>query len=249
MKQSSTKVGVVIPVRNEEAGIALVLRDIPAEITPLVVVVDNGSTDATARIAGESGAVVLHEPVPGYGSVMSRGIGYFKDQPVDIVVFLDGDYSDYPQEMTKLIEPIITNQYDMVVSTRLNPLFDKTSLPAHVVFGNKLVVFLMNMFFRTSHTDLGPFRAIRYDRLMQLQMKDRDYGWTVEMQVKAKLSGLRVRELPVRYRQRTGQSKISGTIKGSVLAGYKMLYTLLKLRLISPDYSKSAQASNRNALL
>lgn len=231
MSQDTTAVGVVIPVRNEEASIALVLQDIPADINALVVVVDNGSTDATARIAQESGAVVLHEPVPGYGRVMSRGIDYFKERPVSIVVFLDGDYSDYPQEMVKLIEPIINNGYDMVVSTRLDPLYDKKSLPIHVVWGNKLVVFFMNLLFRTSYTDLGPFRAIRYDRLIQLHMEDPNYGWTVEMQTKAKLLGLKVKEYPVRYRQRIGQSKISGTIKGSILAGSKMLYTLLKLRL------------------
>lgn len=231
MCQDSAAVGVVIPVRNEAASIALVLQDIPADINALVVVVDNGSTDATARIAQESGAVVLHEQIPGYGRVMSRGIGYFKDHPVGIIVFLDGDYSDYPQEMPELIEPIIKHECDMVVSTRLNPFHVNKSLPVHVVWGNKLVVSLMNLLFRTSYTDLGPFRAIRYDRLMQLHMEDTNYGWTVEMQVKAKLLGLEVRELPVRYRERIGQSKISGTIKGSVLAGSKMLYTLLRLRL------------------
>lgn len=236
MSQPNTTVGVVIPVRDEAAAIALVLQDIPVEISALVVVVDNGSTDATARIAKESGAVVLHERTPGYGRAMSKGIGYFKGQPVDIIVFLDGDYSDYAQEMTKLIEPIINNDYDMVVSTRLNPLYVNTSLPVHVVWGNRLVVFMMNLLFRTSHTDLGPFRAIRYDCLVQLHMTDRDYGWTVEMQVKAKLLGLKVTEFPVRYRQRIGQSKISGTISGSVLAGSKMLYTLLKLRLIPAKY-------------
>lgn len=228
--------GVVIPVRDEEAAIASVLLEIPAEIAALIVVVDNGSTDATAHIAKESGAVVIHEQTPGYGRVMSKGLGYFKGRPVDIIVFLDGDHSDYPQEMAKLIEPIINDHYDMVVSTRLNPLYVKTSLPFHVVWGNKLVVFLMNLLFRTTHTDLGPFRAIRYDRLMQLHMKDKDYGWTVEMQVKAKLLGLKVREIPVRYRQRIGQSKISGTIRGSVFAGCKMLYTLLKLRLVPADH-------------
>lgn len=230
MNQSSTTVGVVIPVRNEEAGIGLVLRDIPADLSAVVVVVDNGSTDATASIARESGAVVLREEIPGYGRVVAKGVDYFREHAVDIVVFLDGDYSDYPQEMRGLIEPIIENQYDMIVSTRLNPLYDVASLPAHVVWGNKLVVFLMNRLFRTSHTDLGPFRAIRYDALMELGMEDRDYGWTVEMQVKAKLHGLEVREFPVRYRQRVGQSKISGTLKGSILAGSKMLYTLIRLR-------------------
>jgi glycosyltransferase involved in cell wall biosynthesis len=233
MSQNTTKVGVVIPARNEEESITLVLQNIPEEINATIVVVDNGSTDATSRIAQKSGAIVLYEAIPGYGRVMSKGIAYFKDRPVDIIVFLDGDYSDYPQEMTKLIEPIINNDYDMVVSSRLNPLYDKKSLPSHVVWGNKLVVLFMNLLFRTNYTDLGPFRAIRYQRLLQLQMQDQDYGWTVEMQTKAKLLDFKTMELPVRYRQRIGQSKISGTIKGSVLAGTKMLYTLIKLRFIT----------------
>lgn len=233
INRDAVTVGVIIPVRNEEASITKVLQDIPEEIKAVVVVVDNGSSDATVCFAQESGAVVLHEEIPGYGRVMAKGIQYFEDKPVDIIVFLDGDYSDYPREMTKLIEPIINNGIDLVVSTRLNPLYDKNSLPLHVVWGNRMVVFFMNLLFRTNHTDLGPFRAIRYDRLIQLQMQDLDYGWTVEMQTKAKLIGLKVEEVPVKYRQRIGQSKISGTIKGSILAGSKMLYTLIKLRLIS----------------
>lgn len=228
--QRAVTIGVIIPARNEEASIALVLQAIPKALNALIVVVDNGSRDETVRIAQEFGAIVLHEKIPGYGRVMTKGIGYFKDKPVDIIVFLDGDYSDYPEEMLKLVEPIINNDQDMVVSTRLDPLYDKKSLPLHVVWGNRLVVFFMNLLFRTSHTDLGPFRAIRYDSLIQLKMEDPDYGWTVEMQAKAKLLGLKVIEFPVKYRQRIGQSKISGTIKGSLLAGSKMFYTLIKLK-------------------
>ncbi|MBW1788199.1 MAG: glycosyltransferase family 2 protein, partial [Deltaproteobacteria bacterium] len=224
-----TSIGIVIPVRNEEDSIALVLQDIPTGLNALVVVVDNGSTDETSRVARANGAVVLNEEIPGYGRAMLRGIDYLRNHPVDIVVFLDGDYSDYPQAMEKLIEPITNNEYDLVVSTRLDPLYDRKSLSPHVIYGNKLVVFIMNLLFDTNYTDLGPFRAIRYESLVQLQMEDLDYGWTVEMQVKAKLRGLKAREFPVRYRIRVGQSKISGTIKGTVLAGSKMLYTLLKL--------------------
>ena len=235
---NTASVGVIIPVRNEEDSIALVLQDIPAGLNALIVVVDNGGTDRTSEIAQSKGAVVLNEKVPGYGRAMLKGINYISNHPVDIIVFLDGDYSDYPQVMDQLIEPITSNQYDMVVSTRLNPLYDKESLSAHVIYGNKLVVFCMNLLFRTRYTDLGPFRAIRYDRLNQLQMQDLDYGWTVEMQVKAKLQGLKVKEFPVRYRVRVGQSKISGTIKGTVLAGSKMLYTLLKLFLTRRQYSR-----------
>ena len=175
MNQETTNIGVIIPARNEEESISLVLQDIPAEINTITVVVDNGSTDTTSHVAQQAGAIVLYEPVPCYGRVMSKGIAYFKDQPVDIIVFLDGDYSDYPQEMTKLIEPIIKQDYDMVVSSRLNPLYNKSSLPTHVVWGNKLVVFFMNLLFRTHYTDLGPFRAIRYQRLLQLHMQDRDF--------------------------------------------------------------------------
>ncbi len=224
-----TSIGIVIPVRNEEDSIALVLQDIPTGLNALVVVVDNGSTDETSRVARANGAVVLNEEIPGYGRAMLRGIDYLRNHPVDIVVFLDGDYSDYPQAMEKLIEPITNDEYDLVVSTRLDPLYDRKSLSPHVIYGNKLVVFIMNLLFDTNYTDLGPFRAIRYESLVQLQMEDLDYGWTVEMQVKARLRGLKAREFPVRYRIRVGQSKISGTIKGTVLAGSKMLYTLLKL--------------------
>lgn len=232
----TASVGVLIPVRNEEDSIALVLQDIPAGLNALVVVIDNGSTDETSQIARANGAVVLNEEIPGYGRVMLKGIEYLRNHPVDIVVFLDGDYSDYPQAMEKLIEPITNDEYDLVVSTRLDPLYDRKSLSPHVIYGNKLVVFLMNLLFHTTYTDLGPFRAIRYKSLVQLQMEDLDYGWTVEMQVKAKLKGLKVKEFPVRYRMRVGQSKISGTIKGTVLAGSKMLYTLLKLYFTRRKY-------------
>lgn len=223
------KIGVVIPARNEAASIAKVLRDIPAVLAPLVVVVDNNSTDGTAQIAGEHGAVVLHEPKPGYGRVMLTGLRHFAEHPVDIVVFLDGDYSDYPEEMARLVEPIVSEGYDLVLSTRLNPHYDKESLPPHVVYGNKLVVFLMNLLCGSHYTDLGPFRAISNDALKKLDMRDPDYGWTVEMQAKACALGMRVKEIPVRYRRRIGRSKISGTIKGSVLAGGKMILTVLRL--------------------
>lgn len=227
------EVGVVIPAHNEEDSIALVLDAIPQEFISSVVMVDNNSTDRTAEIAREKGAVVLHEKLRGYGRVVQTGLRHFKDHPVDIVVFLDGDYSDYPEEMGRLIEPIVNQGYDMVLSTRLNPLYDKNSLSPHVIYGNKLVVFLTNLLFGTQYTDLGPFRAIRYDALELLGMEDNNYGWTVEMQAKACLHKLKVLEVPFRYRARIGTSKISGTIKGSVLAGSKMLYTVFRLYLRS----------------
>jgi len=229
----TTKIGVVIPARNEEGSVALVLDAIPRQFSSTVVLVDNNSTDKTAKVAQAHGAVVLQEKLPGYGRVAQTGLRYFKDHPVDIVVFLDGDFSDYPEEMGKLVEPIINHDYDMVLSTRINPLYDKNSLSPHVIYGNKLVVFLINRLFSTGYTDLGPFRAIRYDALKRLHMEDNNYGWTVEMQVKARLHGLKVKEVPVRYRARIGTSKISGTIRGSVLAGSKMLYTVFGLFLKS----------------
>lgn len=239
MPRSQT--AVIIPARNEEQSIELVLRDIPPNYRSLVIVVDNGSRDRTAEVAKRHGAVVLREPLPGYGNVMLSGLAYLATHPVNIVVFLDGDYSDYPEEMPRLVEPIQRGESDMVLSTRLNPLFDKEALPPHVVYGNRLCVFLTNIFFGTRYTDLGPFRAIRYDALMRLQMEDRNYGWTIEMQIKAKLHGLRTMEVPVRYRKRVGQSKISGTIRGSVLAGSKILYTIFRLFFAGRSIQKTAR--------
>jgi glycosyltransferase involved in cell wall biosynthesis len=236
-----SQIAVIIPARNEEQSIEQVLRDIPSIYRSLVVVVDNGSHDHTTDVAKGQGAIVLHEPLPGYGNVMLRGLAYLAKNPVNIVVFLDGDYSDYPEEMPRLVEPILRSESDMVLSTRLKPLFDKTALPPHVVYGNRLCVFLTNLFFGTRYTDLGPFRAIRYDALMRLQMEDRNYGWTVEMQIKAKLHGLRTMEVPVRYRKRVGQSKISGTIRGSVLAGSKILYTIFRLFIAGRRIQKTAR--------
>jgi glycosyltransferase involved in cell wall biosynthesis len=225
------KIGVIIPARNEEDSITHVLRDIPARLSARVVVVNNRSTDRTAEIARAQGAVVLDEDRPGYGRVMLTGLDHFARHPVDIVVFLDGDYSDYPDEMGRLVQPILEEGYDLVLSTRLNPLHDKESLGPHVIYGNKLVVFLMNLLCGSRYTDLGPFRAIRHDALRKLNMQDLNYGWTVEMQAKACRYGLKVKEVPFRYRKRIGKSKISGTIKGTVLAGSKMIYLVLKLCL------------------
>jgi glycosyltransferase involved in cell wall biosynthesis len=224
-----SQIAVIVPARDEEESIGLVLRDIPTNYRLLVIVVDNGSRDRTAEVARQYGAVVLQQPLRGYGNVMLKGLAYLATQPVDIVVFLDGDYSDYPEEMPRLVEPIQRGESDMVLSTRLNPMFDKAALPPHVVYGNRFCVFLTNLLFGTRYTDLGPFRAIRYDALMRLRMEDRNYGWTVEMQIKAKLHGLRTMEIPMRYRKRVGQSKISGTIRGSVLAGSKIIYTIIRL--------------------
>jgi len=224
-----SQIAVIIPARNEEQSIELVLREIPRNYRSLVIVVDNCSRDHTAEVAKCHGAIVLQQPLLGYGNVMLKGLSYLATHPVAIVVFLDGDYSDYPEEMPRLVEPIQRGESDMVLSTRLNPLFDKAALPPHVVYGNRFCVFLTNLFFGTQYTDLGPFRAIRYDALTRLQMEDRNYGWTVEMQIKAKLLGLRTMEIPMRYRKRVGRSKISGTIRGSVLAGSKILYTIFRL--------------------
>lgn len=225
----SPTIGVVIPARDEEAALPRVLDDIPADLAPTVVVVDNASRDRTAEVAREQGAVVLHQPRPGYGRVMQTGLAYLREHPVDIVVFLDGDYSDYPEAMGELVDPIARGERDLVLGTRLDPLFDPRAMPPHAVYGNKVVTGLINGLFGGRYTDLGPFRAIRWQALEDLAMRDPDYGWTAEMQVKARIHGLRVEEVPVRYRPRIGASKVSGTIKGSVLAGTKMLYTVFGL--------------------
>ena len=224
------KVGVINPVLNEEASIARVIRDLPSEEISLLLVVDNGSEDRTAEIARAEGAVVLREDEKGYGAACLRGIAGL-EPGIDTVVFLDGDYSDYPQEITALLKPIAKNQADMVIGSRILGRREAGALPPQAYWGNKLACFLMRIFWGIRHTDLGPFRAIRRSSLDSLGMSDRDFGWTIEMQIKAHTNGLRVAEEPVSYRRRTGVSKISGTISGTLKAGYKILYTIFRHRL------------------
>ncbi len=226
----STNIKVIIPAFNEENGVGQVIREIPNELINEIVVVNNASTDETERIAKEAGATVLREPIPGYGRACLKGIDYLKTsnpQP-DIVVFLDADHSDYPEEIAMLIKPILENGVDLVIGSRALGNKEKGSMTPQQIFGNWLATYLMHLFYNVKFTDLGPFRAIKFESLLALDMKDKTYGWTVEMQLKAAKKKLKCVEVPVRYRKRIGFSKISGTIKGTVLAGYKIITTLFK---------------------
>ncbi len=228
---SSPRISVIIPAFNEEDSIGKVLADIPQDLVIEVVVVDNGSTDRTAEVAAQAGARVVPEPQRGYGSACLRGIAEVESP--DVVVFLDADYSDHPEEMRRLVDPILSEEADMVIGSRMLGNRESGALLPQAYFGNKLAVSLMRLFFGARHTDLGPFRAIRWTALERLRMRDRNFGWTVEMQVKAKLRGLKVMEVPVSYRKRIGVSKITGTVSGSIKAGAKILYTIFKYRFFS----------------
>ena len=229
----SHDIAVVIPVCNEEAAIARVIADIPADLVAEVVVVDNNSTDATAENAQNAGATVVHESRQGYGFACQRGIDYLSDGKTkpEIVVFLDGDYSDYPEEITALVKPIIEQGFDLVIGSRLRGMRDKRAMPFHQFIGNYLLTLLIKVLYGVRFTDLGPFRAIKYEKLKELDIKDRTYGWTAEMQVKAVKHGLHVTEVPVDYRRRIGKSKIIGTARGTILALYKILVVIFKNRL------------------
>ena len=215
---------VIIPALNEEKAISKVIEDIPWVVDE-VIVINNGSTDLTSEVAREAGATVLEESRAGYGYACLKGIAYLKDKKNDgdIIVFLDGDYSDYPGELTNLIAPIEKGDYDLVIGTRNNPLLQKGALTPQQRFGNALATRLMALFYGGKYTDLGPFRAISFEALGRLKMQDKTYGWTVEMQLKALKHRLRYTEVPVNYRPRIGDSKVSGTLKGTIMAGYKIL--------------------------
>lgn len=219
---------VIIPAFNEENGIGQVLSEIPKDLVEEVVVVNNASTDDTEKIARDAGATVLREEIPGYGRACLKGIEYVRQNPPDVVVFLDADHSDYPEEMTSVVEPILDRNADLVIGSRALGNREKGSMTPQQVFGNWLATGLLKLFYNVRFTDLGPFRAIRFDKLMAIDMQDKTYGWTVEMQLKAAKMKMNCVEVPVRYRKRIGFSKISGTIKGTVMAGYKILYTIFK---------------------
>ena len=221
---------VIIPAFNEENSVGKVVRAIPAGLVQEVIVVNNNSNDQTPAEAARAGATVLHEPVQGYGRACLRGISYAKTrQPTpDIIVFLDADYSDFPAEMPSLIAPILTQSIDLVIGSRALGNRQRGSMTPQQVFGNWLATTLLRWLYRVRFTDLGPFRAIRFDTLLVLDMQDKTYGWTVEMQLKAAKLGYKSTEVPVSYRKRIGFSKISGTVKGTILAGYKILTTIVK---------------------
>ena len=222
-------VSVVIPAVDEEAAIGHVLDEIP-KVAAEVIVVDNGSRDRTAEVARAHGARVVHEPRRGYGQACLTGIA--AAQSPDVIAFLDGDHSDYPAQLVDVLAPILAGEADMVIGSRHLGRRAVGAHPAHAVLGTRFCVGLMNRLFHTRATDLGPFRAIRAEALQRLQMRDRSFGWTVEMQVKAALQGLRVVEVPVDYRPRIGQSKVSGTLSGTVRAGARILGTLARYKLL-----------------
>jgi glycosyltransferase involved in cell wall biosynthesis len=228
--ESSPIIHVIIPAFNEEMSIGKVISEIPNNLATKVIVVNNGSRDGTAAAARGAGALVLDEPRPGYGYACLKGIDYCRKQEPQphAVVFLDADYSDYPEEMAALLQPILDDKADLVIGSRALGKREKGSMTIPQVFGNWLATNLLHLFFKVRFTDLGPFRAIRFSSLMQLDMRDTTYGWTVEMQLKAAKQKLRCIEVPVRYRKRIGFSKISGTVKGTVMAGYKILYTVFR---------------------
>ncbi len=224
------KIDIVIPAFNEENAIGNVLKDIPSEWVREVVVCNNLSTDETARVASENGATVVDAPIKGYGNACLFGLAHIAKKEVhpDIVVFLDADYSDHPEELPKVVAPIIDEDYDLVIGTRALGQLEKGAMTPQQVFGNWLATNLIRLFYGYHFTDLGPFRAIKYDKLIALDMKDKTYGWTVEMQVKAAKQKMKCTEVPVNYRVRIGFSKVSGTIKGTIGAGQKILWTIFK---------------------
>ena len=226
------RVAVLIPAHNEGRSIALVLSELPAGLAQEVVVVDNASTDDTAGAARAAGATVVAEARPGYGSACLAGLAYYAAQPAgqrpEIIVFLDGDHSDYPEQLPELLAPLLAGTADMVIGSRALGEREPGALLPQQRFGNWLATRLLRLRYGGTHTDLGPFRAIRTAALDRLRMADTTYGWTVEMQVKAARLGLRVVEVPVRYRRRIGTSKISGTVRGTLGAGYKILWTIFK---------------------
>jgi glycosyltransferase involved in cell wall biosynthesis len=219
-------ISVIIPAFNEEQSIAKVIHDIPADLVNEIVVVDNDSTDNTRSEAVRAGATVLKEKRRGYGAACLKGIDYLKNKGTDVVVFLDGDYSDYPEEIENLLIPILKGDHDFVIGSRVTGTRESGALPFHSRFGNALSGILINIIWNVRYTDLGPFRAIRFKDLLRLNMEDTWYGWTVEMQIKAAKQKLRIKEIPVSYRKRIGKSKVSGTVKGSFMAGTIILKTI-----------------------
>jgi glycosyltransferase involved in cell wall biosynthesis len=220
---------VIIPAYNEQDSIAKVIKDIP-KIVDEIIVISNNSTDDTEINAQNAGATVLIERLKGYGYACLKGMDYIAKQKTkpEIVVFLDGDYSDYPEQLTEIIDPIIKNNIDFVIGSRIKELREVGSMTPQQIFGNWLATFLMKLFFGARFTDLGPFRAIKYNKLLNLKMEDKTYGWTVEMQLKALKQKLNYVEVPMKYRNRIGVSKVSGTVKGSIFAGIKILSWIFK---------------------
>ncbi len=226
-------IDVIIPAFNEENAVGNVIAEIPKDLVREVIVCNNGSTDKTSQVASAAGATVVLQLEKGYGNACLKGMEYIAAKPKteqpDIVVFIDADYSDYPEEMRDLVQPIINQNMDLVIGSRALGNLEKGAMTPQQIFGNWLATNLIRLIYNYHFTDLGPFRAIRYDKLLALEMADKTYGWTVEMQVKAAKMRMNCTEVPVNYRKRVGFSKISGTVKGTILAGYKILWTIFKL--------------------
>lgn len=223
-------IDIIIPAFNEENAVGNVVKDIPKALVREIIVVNNNSTDKTANNAKNAGATVLSEKNMGYGNACLKGMKHVAEKEIkpDIIVFLDADYSDYPEEIVDLIKPITTQQMEMVIGSRALGNMEKGSMTPQQVFGNWLATFLLKIFYGVTYTDLGPFRAVKYDSLVALGMKDKTYGWTVEMQVKAAKKKMNTCEVPVNYRNRIGFSKVSGTVKGTIGAGYKIITTIFR---------------------
>jgi len=219
-------IAVIVPALNEQQALPLVLREIPRSSVRRVIVADNGSTDRTAEVARKNGAEVVHESERGYGAACLKALAHLAADPPDIVVFLDGDYSDHPSELPSLIDPILAGDADMVIGSRARGRRERGALSPQQQVGNAIACRALRLLYGVRYTDLGPFRAIRWQTLQALGMQDRNYGWTVEMQIKAARRGVAYREVPVSYRQRIGVSKVSGTVRGSVSAGAKILWLL-----------------------
>ena len=222
-----SKIVVIIPAFNEALSIGYVIEALPNHVHEIIVV-DNNSTDLTQDIAKKKGATVLFEPKKGYGHACLKGISYLENDPPDIVVFLDGDYSDYPEELLQIVAPIQNGTADFVVGARVKELRAQGSITPQQVFGNWLACFLMKILYKSTFTDLGPFRGIRWDTLVDLNMSDKTYGWTVEMQLKVLQKAISYQEIKVNYRERIGVSKVSGTVKGTIFAGIKIIGWIFK---------------------
>ncbi len=224
--RANPRIDVVIPALDEERALPLVLRDLPRSLLRRIVVADNGSTDQTACVARRHGAEVVHEAERGYGAACLKALAHIAADPPDIVVFVDGDYSDHPSELTLLIEPIVEGDADLVIGSRARGRRERGALSPQQKIGNVIACSALRIFYGVAYSDLGPFRAVRWETLRELGMVDRNYGWTVEMQIKAARRGVAYREVPVSYRRRVGESKVSGTLRGSVGAGIKILWLL-----------------------
>jgi glycosyltransferase involved in cell wall biosynthesis len=221
---------LIIPVLNEEKGLRSLIPEIPSELVRKIIVVDNGSKDNSPSLARSLGAIVIEEKNKGYGAACAKGVEYLRFDPPETVAFMDGDRSDFPEDLYLILEPIKKRGYDFVLGSRILGQREKNALMPHAKLGNTFICLLIWFFFGFKYTDLGPLRAIRFSKLLELNIKDRGLGWTVEMQIKAIQHRLKILEVPVRYRKRIGRSKISGTLLGSARAGFQILKKIAELK-------------------